>query len=114
MGLSWQQGPLAPGAYKGLCSYYDIGGDARLAAWSYPDPYPEVGRISNLVSFEPDIVAVHLDATQRHLEPGQTVVAHVRDRELTVAALRLANTDERAPGRGPEAPAIRATSDSGP
>ena len=25
--------------YKGLCSYYDIG-DARLAAWSYPDAYP--------------------------------------------------------------------------
>jgi uncharacterized protein (DUF427 family) len=28
--------------YKGLCSYYTIG-DARLAAWSYPDAYPEVG-----------------------------------------------------------------------
>jgi len=41
--------------YKGLCSYYSIG-DARQAAWSYPDAYPEVRRISNLVSFEPDIV----------------------------------------------------------
>src|ERR1700754_2694432 len=30
--------------YKGVCSYYDIG-DARLAAWSYRDAYPEVGRI---------------------------------------------------------------------
>ena len=46
--------------YKGLCSYYDIG-DARLALWSYREAYPEVGRISDLVSFEPDIVSVHLD-----------------------------------------------------
>ena len=43
--------------YKGLCSYYDIG-DAHLGAWSYPDAYPQVGRISNWVSFEPDIVSV--------------------------------------------------------
>ena len=70
--------------YKGLCSYYDIG-DARLAAWSYPDAYPEVGRISSLVSFEPDIVQVHLDSAQLHLEPGQAVVAHGADRNLTVA-----------------------------
>ncbi|RKR31737.1 DUF427 domain-containing protein [Paraburkholderia sp. BL17N1] len=70
--------------YKGICSYYHIG-DARLAAWSYPDAYPEVGRISNLVSFEPDIVTVHLDGTQLHLEPGQSVIAHGPDRGLTVA-----------------------------
>src|SRR5215469_5493625 len=38
--------------YKGLCSYYNVG-DAHLAVWSYPDAYPEVSRISNLVSFEP-------------------------------------------------------------
>src|SRR5262249_40164756 len=31
--------------YKGLCSYYDIN-DERLAAWSYREAYPEVGRIS--------------------------------------------------------------------
>jgi uncharacterized protein (DUF427 family) len=68
--------------YKGLCSYYDIGG-ARLAAWSYREAYPEVGRISGLVSFEPDIVAVQLDGTRLRLEPGQTVIPH--DRELTVA-----------------------------
>jgi uncharacterized protein (DUF427 family) len=48
--------------YKGLCSYYDIGG-ARLAAWSYHEAYPEVGRISDLVSFEPDMVSVQLDGT---------------------------------------------------
>ncbi|TPL14365.1 DUF427 domain-containing protein [Mesorhizobium sp. B2-4-11] len=81
--------------YKGLCSYYSIG-DARQAAWSYTDAYPEVRRISNLVSFEPDIVSVFLDDVQPHLEPGQTVVPHGPDRNLDVAEL------ERAPGGGPE------------
>jgi uncharacterized protein (DUF427 family) len=70
--------------YKGLCSYYDIG-DARLGAWSYRESYPEVGRISNFVSFEPDIVSVHLDNTQLGLEPGQIVIPHGPDRDLTVA-----------------------------
>jgi uncharacterized protein (DUF427 family) len=70
--------------YKGLCSYYDIG-KARLAAWSYREPYPEVGRISDLVSFQPDVVSVHLDGTELRLEPGQTVIPHGPDRELTVA-----------------------------
>ena len=70
--------------YKGLCSYFNID-DAHLAAWSYPDAYPEVRRISKLVSFEPDIVTVHLDGRQLRLEPGQTVIPHGPDRELTVA-----------------------------
>ena len=70
--------------YKGLCSYYDVG-DAKLAVWSYPEAYPEVGRISNFLSFEPDIVSVELDGKQLHLEPGQTVIPHGPDRELTVA-----------------------------
>jgi uncharacterized protein (DUF427 family) len=69
--------------YKELCSYYTIG-DARLAAWSYPDAYPEVGRISDLVSFEPGIVSVHLDGAQLHLEPGQEVLPQGPDRNLTV------------------------------
>ena len=73
--------------YKGLCSYYDVG-EARLAAWSYREAYPEVGRISGLVSFEPDIVSVQLDGTQLRLEPGQTVIPHGPDRELTVAEAR--------------------------
>jgi uncharacterized protein (DUF427 family) len=70
--------------YKGLCSYYDIG-EARLAAWSYREAYPEVGRISDLVSFEPDLVSVQLDGAQLGLEPGQTVIPHGPDRDLTVA-----------------------------
>lgn len=72
--------------YKGVCSYYDMG-DARLGAWSYREAFSEVGRISGLVSFEPDIVSVHLDGTQLHLEPGQAVIPHGPDRELTVAEL---------------------------
>jgi uncharacterized protein (DUF427 family) len=70
--------------YKGLCSYYSID-DARQAAWTYPFAYPEVGRISNLVSFEPGIVSVYLDGTRLHLEPGQSVVPHGPDRNLDVA-----------------------------
>ena len=72
--------------YKGLCGYYSID-DARQAAWSYPDAYPEVRRISNFVSFEPDIVTVHLDGVQLRLEPGQTVVPHGPDRNLDLAEL---------------------------
>lgn len=87
--------------YKGICSYYDIG-DARLAAWSYPDAYPEVGRISDLVSFEPDVVSVQLDGTRLQLEPGQTVIAHGPDRDLTVSgALRPASGRDQAPAGGP-------------
>jgi uncharacterized protein (DUF427 family) len=70
--------------YKGLCSYYDIG-DARQAAWSYREAYPDVGRISGLVSFEPDVVSVQIDGTQLRLESGQTVISHGPDRDLTVA-----------------------------
>ena len=54
--------------YKGLCSYYNVG-DAHLAVWSYPEAYPEVSRISTFLSFEPDIISVHLDGKQLHLEP---------------------------------------------
>jgi uncharacterized protein (DUF427 family) len=70
--------------YKGVCSYYDIG-DAHLGAWFYREAFTEVSRISDLVSFEPDIVSVHLDGTQLRLAPGQTVIPHGPDRELTVA-----------------------------
>jgi Domain of unknown function (DUF427) len=70
--------------YKGLCSYYNIG-DTPQAAWSYREAYPEVGRISSFVSFEPDLIFVRIDGTQLSLEPGQTVIPHGPDRELTVA-----------------------------
>ena len=78
--------------YKGLCSYYDIA-DARKAAWSYEDAWPEVRRIAGLVSFEPDKIEVHLDGTRLRLEPGQTVIPHGIDRNLTL--------DEAPPSRQP-------------
>lgn len=34
---------------KGLCRYYDIG-EAHRAAWSYQDAWPEVRRVSGLIS----------------------------------------------------------------
>src|SRR6202522_1680496 len=87
--------------YKGLCSYYSIG-EARQAAWSYTDAYTEVRRISNCVSFEPDIVSVHLDGVELHLESGQTVVPHGPDRDLTVdEVLRPADAGQRARDGGP-------------
>ena len=70
MGLAWQQGPLSEGA---------------AGRFLVPDPLPE--------SFEPDKVAVHLDGRQLRLEPGQTVVPHGADRDLT--------TGEVAAGREP-------------
>jgi uncharacterized protein (DUF427 family) len=67
--------------YKGLASYYTIGTRKR-AAWSYTNAWPEVARVSNLLSFEPDKIDVYLDDRQLHLEPGQTVVPHGVDRGL--------------------------------
>jgi uncharacterized protein (DUF427 family) len=69
--------------YKGLCDYWDIG-DARKAAWSYQDAWTEVRRISGLVSFEPDKVEVRLDGVRLRLAPGQSVVPHGVDRDLTL------------------------------
>ncbi|MGW0002736.1 DUF427 domain-containing protein [Nocardia grenadensis] len=68
--------------YKGLADYYDIAG-AHRAAWSYENAWTEVRRISGMVSFEPDKVEVHLDGTRLRLEPGQTVISHGVDRNLT-------------------------------
>jgi uncharacterized protein (DUF427 family) len=63
--------------YKRLCSYYNVGVHTR-AAWSYLRAWQEVGRISNLVSFEPDEVTVSLDGKKLALEPGQTVIPRSR------------------------------------
>jgi uncharacterized protein (DUF427 family) len=67
--------------YKGLASYYDIGPHKR-AAWSYPEAWPEVARVSGFVSFEPDLVDVYLDSRKLALEPGQAVFPHGIDRGL--------------------------------
>jgi uncharacterized protein (DUF427 family) len=68
--------------YKGLCSYYDIGA-AHQAGWSYREPYREVERIADWISFEPDKVTVTIDGQQLRSARGQHVVAHGPDRGLT-------------------------------
>jgi uncharacterized protein (DUF427 family) len=78
--------------YKGICSYWDIG-DARQAAWSYLDAFTEVGRVSGLISFEPDQIEVRLGGARLRLEPGQGVIPHGVDRNLDL--------DESGPGRQP-------------
>ena len=75
--------------YKGLCSYYDIG-DSRRAAWSYLDAWPEVARVSGFISFEPDKIEVSMDGRRLRLEPGQSVISHGVDRDLSL--------DEAPPG----------------
>jgi uncharacterized protein (DUF427 family) len=80
--------------YKGLCSYYDIGGHRR-AAWSYREPYREVERIADLISFEPDKVTLEIDGVVEHLAPGQQVVPHGADRNLTLDEISGANRPER-------------------
>jgi uncharacterized protein (DUF427 family) len=89
--------------YKGVCSYYDIG-DAARAAWSYREAFNEVDCVSDLISFEPDKVTVLIDDKQIHLEPGQTVVRHGVDRDLTLHQLRMGEQQ----GAGPVAPLGRA------
>jgi uncharacterized protein (DUF427 family) len=89
--------------YKGICTYYDVG-DARRAAWSYRQPFPEVDRVSDLISFEPDKVTVRIDDKEIHLEPGQTVVSHGVDRDLTLHELR----NGEQPGPAPVAPIAHA------
>jgi uncharacterized protein (DUF427 family) len=73
--------------YKGICNYYDVG-DAAQAAWSYRDPYREVDRIADLVSFEPDKVTITLDGEPLLAVPGQQVVPHGPDRGLTTDEIR--------------------------
>lgn len=75
--------------YKGMCSYYDVG-DARRAAWSYRDAWPEAGAVAGFISFEPDKVEVSLDGRRLRLEAGQSVVPHGIDRDLSL--------DEAPPG----------------
>ena len=69
--------------YKGLASYYDIG-DVWNAAWSYRAPFEEVARIADLVSFYPEKVAITLDGEKLEAAPGQNVIAHGPDRNLSV------------------------------
>jgi uncharacterized protein (DUF427 family) len=79
--------------YKGVCSYYDIDG-IHQAAWAYLEPYHEVSRIIGYVSFEPDKLEVRIDGQRLEPQPGQHVVAHGPDRNLTTEEVAV-----RAEGR---------------
>jgi uncharacterized protein (DUF427 family) len=87
--------------YKGIASYYDIG-DARHAAWSYRAAFDDMAAIGDLVSFEPDRVEVTLDGERLALEPGQAVVSHGVDRNLSI--------DEGGGWPNPPADVVRAPS----
>jgi len=69
--------------YKGLASYYNIG-DAHRAAWSYRAPFEAMARIVDLVSFEPDKMEITIDGQKLEPAPGQQVIAHGPDRNLSV------------------------------
>jgi uncharacterized protein (DUF427 family) len=69
--------------YKGLASYYNVG-DARTAAWSYRAPFDDVSRIADLVSFYPEKLTITIDGEKLEPAPGQTVIAHGPDRNLSV------------------------------
>jgi uncharacterized protein (DUF427 family) len=69
--------------YKGLASYYNVG-DARTAAWSYRAPFEEVERIADLVSFYPEKLTITIDGKRLAAAPGQTVLPHGPDRNLSV------------------------------
>jgi uncharacterized protein (DUF427 family) len=69
--------------YKGVASYYDIGG-VRNAGWSYRAPFEEMARIADLVSFEPDKVTITIDDERLEPLPGQAVLPHGPDRNLSV------------------------------
>jgi uncharacterized protein (DUF427 family) len=78
--------------YKGLASYYDVG-EARSAAWSYRAPFEEVTRIADFVSFYVEKLTVTLDGETLEPVPGQDVIAHGPDRNLSVdeiGGIRLA------------------------
>src|SRR5262249_37584985 len=69
--------------YKGVASYYDIDG-VEHAAWSYRAPFDDMAAIADHVSFEPDRVEITLDGEKLNAEPGQNVVSHGIDRDLSI------------------------------
>ncbi len=81
--------------YKGLASYYDAG-DVRSAACSYRAPIEEVTRIADLLSFYPEKVTVTIDGEKLEPVPGQEVVAHGPDRNLSVDEMGGIQLVERA------------------
>lgn len=64
--------------YKGLATYYDIGGRAR-AAYSYDSAWPQARRIRDYVTFEPAIIDVFLDGRQVAVDRGRPMIVQGSD-----------------------------------
>jgi hypothetical protein len=79
--LSWQQGPLS-GVSVGRFLTPEPLPKRKTAAWPYLRAWPEVARVSNFVSFGPDVIDVFLDDKKLSLEAGQGVKEHGIDRSL--------------------------------
>jgi uncharacterized protein (DUF427 family) len=58
--------------------------EAQNAAWSYRAPFEEVRRIADLVSFYAEKVTITIDGDKLERVPGQTVLPHGPDRNLSV------------------------------
>jgi uncharacterized protein (DUF427 family) len=69
--------------YKGLASYYNVG-DTPTAAWSYRAPFEGVERIADFVSFYPEKLTITIDGEKLEAAPGQNVLPHGPDRNLSV------------------------------
>jgi hypothetical protein len=54
----------------------------------YVKAWPGVARVSNLVSFEPNVIDVLLDDRKLALEPGQAVKEHAIDRNFDPEEIR--------------------------
>jgi hypothetical protein len=70
VGLSWQQGPLSPGA---------------IGRFLAPEPPPKRLLYAESLRRRQDMVSVQLDGAQLRIERVQTVIPHSPDRELTIA-----------------------------
>ena len=66
-----------------VASYYHVG-DTHTAAWWYRAPFEEVARIADFVSFYAEKLAITIDGEVLEPVPGQTVLPHGPDRNLSV------------------------------
>ena len=83
----------APPASELTCTFDALAGLTGDLPGQLGVTWPEAAHVSGSVSFEPEKIEVSLDRTRQRLEPGQSVVPHGVDRDVT--------TGEVAPGRKP-------------
>lgn len=87
MGQSWQQSPLPQGTSGRFPVPESLPGRVLYAEWLHRRMRIRFGRISNSVSFEPDVASVELDRIPLRPEPGQSVIARGPERYLTVTQM---------------------------